>query len=792
MIFLLGGYDLEMLEIKEILNKKNINYEDKKLTWGAKLSDYKDVLEKHEDKNLIIYGVELEADITLPKNYVEIDHHGKNDDKPSSLEQVAKILNVELSCEQKLISANDNRYIGGMKNLCATKEKIDEIRKRDREAQGITANDEQLAKESFELACEKNSNSIFSKTPKFSAVSDLAYEKFDNYVIYDDTKIVFYGYKKENILEFLKSQNIDESNDYYGGGEFGFVGIKENILTEKQIYDLLEAFKKFNSQEKLYSYHTFMFPFTFEKEFILSIDWVHKFFALESQKDFNEYVYFYRHIQDAIYNKEKENNSNISKYYEYKKQEGTYIINCKKGIFELELDGLSLRIFNTDVAILSFNLKNTRYSDMDSVLAINDFGRKIYPQFLGENFTCNTKNAILPSHITLTLDNKVIKENFERFNKISNLKNLKELNLLPSFISVLIEENFPKKNNKTTIRPIIDDRMFVISQYMNDELVNNFKIFKGNEEYEYETNDFWYKYIFIDGDGKTCQSKNMTKKLISESTYDRWIEWGTLFGISRYSFVAITGSWFGENRLLPHMQTMYFQMFTLLLAYKATIIKFSDDIQNATSKTSEDLIQLSAETKKIYKEYLDFLNKLYFKEITAQDQGIELYNQAMKIMDIEKYMNDLDHEVNQLHTYVDMLEEKERNNKLEMISKIGAVLLPPSLLAGLFGMNVLTIDAKEDNQLLAFIFIVLSALIGFLMTINLKSKFRYLLKIVFPIILALLVLNSFNLSNKIDFKFLSDSLSFSKKFELKKDEPQEVKITNQPIEVNLSDKKGEK
>ena len=64
-----------------------------------------------------------------------------------------------------------------------------------------------------------------------------------------------------------------------------------------------------------------------------------------------------------------------------------------------------------------------------------------------------------------------------------------------------------------------------------------------------------------------------------------------------------------------------------------------------------------------------FLNKLYFKEVTAQDQGIELYNQAMKVMDIEKYMNDLNHEITQLHTYVTMQKEKERNNKLEVIKK---------------------------------------------------------------------------------------------------------------------------
>ena len=673
-LFLLGGQDLEIIEIKNLLRLNQEDFKNESLSWGAKLSDYQEFL----NFDGTIYGIELEADITPPKNYIEIDHHGKNDDKPSSLEQVAEILNIKLDDNQMLIAKNDSRYISGMKSLCATQEKIDEIRAKDRKAQGITQEDEKIAKKSFEASREPKTNCICSQTPKFSAVSDLAYYKFDNYIIYNDTKIVFYGYKKENILAFLQSQNINETDYYFGGGDFGFVGIKENVLDREKIANLLEKFQK-NEKDELYSYHTFMLPFTFDGEFNEKENWQYKPFEIKEQRDYNEYIYFYKHVQDAIYNKDDEKKEKwISKYYEYKKQKGTYTINCKKGVFDLELDGLSLRVFSTNVAILSFNLKNTKYNSVDDILAINDFGRRIYPQFLGKSFTCDTKNVILAKSITLALEDQIFEEDFTRFDQLENLKDTK---LLPNFIEHLIKDNFTN-----TIRPIIDDRMFVISQYKNDAMVDNLKTYKTCDAYEYETNDFWYKYLFVDGDGKTCQSKHMTKKLLAESSYDRWIEWGTLFGISRYSFVSITGSWFGENRLLPHTQTMYFQMFTLLLAYRATIIKFADDIQSATE---ENDVQLPCEARKIYKKYLDFLNKLYFKEVTAQDQGIELYNQAMKIMDIEKYMNDLDNEINELHNYANMIEEEKRTKSMSKLSKMGSYLLAPALVAGIFGMNII-------------------------------------------------------------------------------------------------------
>ncbi|MGJ0362209.1 CorA family divalent cation transporter [Aliarcobacter cryaerophilus] len=782
-VFLLGGYDLEMLEIKNILDSKNFEYKDKNLSWGnAKLSAYKSELETYNE-DVIIYGIELESDVEHPKNYVVIDHHGKFDDNLSSLEQVAKILDINLSDYQKLIAANDSRYISGMENICAPKDQIDDIRKKDRELQGITAEDEKLAKESIEAESIYDKNIILSKTPKFSAVSDLAYYKFDNYVIYNNEKILFYGYKKENIQEFLKSQNIEESEYYYGGGEFGYIGIKDKTFNENKIKSILEEFKKFDKKEEIYSYHTFMLPFTFKCGFDEKKNWKYKDFELNEQRDYNEYIYFYKHIQDAIYNKD---NSNISKYYEYEVEKGKYTINCIKGIFELQLDGLSLRIFNTEVAILSFNLKNTKYKDLDSILAINDFGRRIYPQFLGKDYICDTKKAFLSNSITLQIDDKFIEtEDFTRFNDINNLKDPKRLNLLPSFISKLIEENFNQDIEKIiAIRPIIDDRMFVISLYMNDALVADLQTYKEcSSQYKYEMNDFWYKYIFIDGDSKTCQSKHMMKKLISESTYDRWVDWGTLFGISRYSFVSITGSWFGKNRLLPHIQTMYFQIFTLLLAYRATIIKFSDDIQNTTNETIQNIEKLSKETEDIYEKYLGFLNKLYFKEVTAQDQGIELYNQAMKVMDIEKYMNDLNHEITQLHTYVTMQKEKERNNKLEFISKIGAILLPPTLLAGLFGMNVLTLDETQNNQSLAFVFIIISALIGFFMTFNFKLHKNIKIFInILSIIGTILFIGYF-------LYFLDIKIPLLNKFDKKTEEIKRIEIINQPIDVFIAKEK---
>jgi hypothetical protein len=193
------------------------------------------------------------------------------------------------------------------------------------------------------------------------------------------------------------------------------------------------------------------------------------------------------------------------------------------------------------------------------------------------------------------------------------------------------------------------------------------------------------------------------------------VEWGTLFGVSRYSFVALSGSWFGANRLEPHMRTMYFQMFTLLLAYRASILRFSNRVSELTLKEDEsfDLQGLQKRVSQIYKDYINFENNLLFREVTAQEQGIEIYDQAMEVMQIDKQVKDLDVEIAELHTYVSMKAEELRNDRLETISKLGAVFLPPSLLAGVFGMNVFSFDQSPFVLFVAFVLMFVSAVLGF-------------------------------------------------------------------------------
>lgn len=237
-VFLLGGHDLEMLEIRNILDKQNMKYYDNQLAWGAKLSDYKDEIKDLKDDYYTIVGIELNKDIELKNNkYIEIDHHNENNNKKAPIEQIADILGLELNRYQKLVAENDKGYIKAMKKYGASKEEIDRIRRKDREAQGISKEDEILAEESLKFNKKNFGNLIVvkSKTSKFSTITDRLYPAI-KILIYTDDELTYYGDKAIKLGKMYQ-EKYDKDKVYYGGDDQGYFGFSKGVLGEKELKD---------------------------------------------------------------------------------------------------------------------------------------------------------------------------------------------------------------------------------------------------------------------------------------------------------------------------------------------------------------------------------------------------------------------------------------------------------------------------------------------------------------------------------------------------------------------------
>ncbi|MCK9618738.1 MAG: CorA family divalent cation transporter, partial [Lentimicrobiaceae bacterium] len=254
------------------------------------------------------------------------------------------------------------------------------------------------------------------------------------------------------------------------------------------------------------------------------------------------------------------------------------------------------------------------------------------------------------------------------------------------FIRSLIEDLSPE----LIIEPVIDDRMHVVSWIGNKEYSN--KIEAGLMLKD----DYWYRFLFVDGGDCTCQNDKMKKDILNSHTYFRWQKYGSLYGISRYSMVFLSGGdGSAHDVFLRIFRTMYARMVEISLIQRASILKFSDEVTHLSGLKEIKSSELAELISDFYREYIRFVNQIYFREITAQEQGIEMYDLIQKRMKIEEQVKDLDNEIGELHHYATLLDNKEQNRRMTAITILGAIFLPATLLVGLFGINTMPENIPE-------------------------------------------------------------------------------------------------
>ncbi len=818
--FLLGGADLEMKEIQKLLEERHIPFENAGLSWNNAQWDFytsriEELLKKDEDLQVI--GVELLGKKNKPEHprIIDIDHHNYERCKPASIEQVAELLGLELTDWQKKVAVNDKAYIPGLLDEGFSLDEIENIRRKDGEAQGLTETDfaearnylkENPPKEDRESGLfiwklPENAGSFTPYTDAFffkkldeclntrkdngekNTLKDCARElKKIKIIFYNGNKFQYSGYIPAKIFEKYKDEIQEDINGnsraFFGGAkDCGYFGFTPKYVKEKGAENLLgewkEVFRKNKpdldkvKKEEMYSYHVFLFPFRWQlwnkdendrlnekynlKEFenLLITDetspWERKPYKLTDGSTYNEYNYFFDFVREILYDLHKSlrtstnlQNEELIRHYEYKPADISqgnrmfYNIKAEGEVYSLEIDSIILNLYSTGVGILSFHLRNKKHRFYQDILRINKFGRRLYPPFLnlrdegiktgkentppGEWLPC-VKNNELPEAIWLSRNNERIPGSLEDYSKYYCAGNFKHGPfLLPEFIKVLFPEKFflthekvgckkeDEKNEKCLekdssfkvyLRPALnDDRMYVISWYGNNSRIQTLQKIRrinGKCRYAYTQSNFWHNYVFIDT-WRTFNNRLKLPEYLEKHTYSRWIDEGTLYGISRYSMVMLTGK-SAPAFLIHHLQTMYYKMTELSLLQRATIVSFSDEVTHVSDlihRDGEDMDKAIEKIEDLYKHYILFVNKIYFREITPQEQGIEMYNMMQRIMRIPEQVKDLDNEIAELNAFAGMIADKEEKKEMRMHTILATLFLPAMLVTGFLGMNYFT------------------------------------------------------------------------------------------------------
>lgn len=471
---------------------------------------------------------------------------------------------------------------------------------------------------------------------------------------------------------------------------------------------------------KTYSYHIFYFPFKWElrgddnklfteqtdlervplnshsfwervqydsKNSDSSMDAAH---IQERRELFGELQYYFDFVHPVLYDAVGAKNPIIFHFERKEPKMGTvaYHITVRDKEhqidkrYTLQVEAINLNLYSTGVGILSFYLANRDESQKDefSVRDINQFGRRIMPPHSWE-FDSDQRGMLAKSIVITGLEGDAHRylDFFDyKINADSHSRGLSHTWEPAIFIDSLIKD----LSTEMKVTPVIDDRMLVNCWYGNDELC---KEIKNNEGFA--SSDLWYKYVFVDnGKDTTCKNQEMKKDLLKSSTYQRWQEYGTLYGVTRYSLVALTDEG-AFDFIGMHMRTIYSRMFELIIIQRASILRFSSEVTKVSCLSKGSRRQLAERISSLYKEYIRFVNQIYFQNVTAQDQGIEMYRMMMQQFLLPEKVKNLDDEIGELNQYVTLIIDQKRSENGEWLNKLAAYFLPATVITGILGMN---------------------------------------------------------------------------------------------------------
>lgn len=458
----------------------------------------------------------------------------------------------------------------------------------------------------------------------------------------------------------------------------------------------MEENKKKNEEENRegYSYHYFIFPFIWNSDEVKTRQEFSKKLRMEWEKEiindeeisketdlYTQYQYFNEVARSAIFSREigKEDNNQVVWNYLYKPaKEGKLYYRIEKSkIIEVEgkaareekiiderlkINKIRLKLFNSNIGVLIFDMEHLQEKSDDIVNRINEYGRRIFAPYLNGEIKCD---SCADKISIVNVGNEEIIS--------SSLMELKENPLEGSLPHKLLFADTERRND-IKIEPIIDDRMFVACYYQNTEMINSMKEYK-NGEYEYINSAMsnapddnnspanrLYRYVFVDGEDITCISRNMLVDMLKKHIYERWIEWNSLSGISDYSMVTLTNSG-APIHLLSAFQTEYVEMAILALVQRAAILNFKNEISQCTLGKEK--------ISNVHKEYLIFKSQLYLNEVTPQQQGIELYDMLQEHMYIEEQIAEIDDQIDALYTQQTAFNEKVESTILYIIAALG-------------------------------------------------------------------------------------------------------------------------
>ena len=394
----------------------------------------------------------------------------------------------------------------------------------------------------------------------------------------------------------------------------------------------------------------------------------------------------------------------------------------KHNKYELNLDKIILKkyeIANEKIYLMMIYVTNNEYKRLLDIKNINQYGRRLYSPWIPLDLG-NGANTECPDDLQIHIgkdkiysnyensgkadlnykDKEIFKYNFDDKNKYKsyserlnfirqkevNDKNDKSIidNRRESYlIRNILNYKKESKDEKIEIELINPDRMYVGFYLKNNSLIERIKKYS-TEKQEYLTEKQEYAYLYddslsdqlyalayIDGEDATCQSRVMKKKLLQETIYDRWIDWGTIHTVTHNGFgcIATDGAPY-ESVIMPFL-TEYMEMMALVLLQRNLLLEFHIEAKKLSPEFNSEKLE------NLQKDYVKFKTQVLLFEVTPQEQGYEIYRLMQKQLYIDEEKEKLDDIMNSLYEVANVKHSIELNiimNRLTIIAILIALV----------------------------------------------------------------------------------------------------------------------
>ena len=239
----------------------------------------------------------------------------------------------------------------------------------------------------------------------------------------------------------------------------------------------------------------------------------------------------------------------------------------------------------------------------------------------------------------------------------------------------------PEDDDVLVIESFNDDRMYLHGTVVSDDIADNMKraltpldaenLMFNHHEY-ISTLSKWYGIISADNnwESSTCTNEKMLVELTERCTDTRWSGWGTFYGITYHCMLMLhnTGA---PAYLTENMDWIYYQMFLIGILQRFSLQRFYREASGALQiHDKKDKARRSA----LKDSYLLFLNRIWFSEVTEQEQGRDLFHRLQENLEVKEDVAFLDQ----------ALEELSDREQKRLDSMISEQLLPMSVLGGIW------------------------------------------------------------------------------------------------------------